>query len=588
MRRESRPVSSGQQLRVRIRRDRKRLRTNRQALARLAEIARIMVKYGFSGPIRALRLGGSVPRFTLFTSRRRSAELPRGLSRWEALRRALEELGPTFVKFGQLLSTRSDILPLELIAQLAHLQDNVQPVDWSGMREVLSGELTGDISDAFATIDEQPVASASMAQVYRAVLVTGEEVAVKVQRPGIDVIISTDLDILDYLAELAQRRLPFIREFQPVEAAKEFRKHILRELDFRNERGNIERFRGNQSARDGIYVPKTYPAFSTDRLLVMEFIDGAKMSAMGSEEFRRKLPGFDPRVVARRGADLILRQILIDGFFHADPHPGNIMILPGNVVCYLDFGMMGELRASEIDHLGAAILGVATQDGWRVTDALLHLSKGNRTVEYDSLTDAVEKLVDDYGTSSLRDLDVGELLSEVVRLVRLHGMVIPANLLIVVKALLTTEGVGQKMYPEFSLEPAIQSIARKVTADRLRPERAAKAGAAMMLDYGQLLRDLPRDTSRIIRQLRDSRLPAGFGMHDSAPLRHAMDTVIYRIVLSIVLAAVMVSSALVFQANIPPLWNGMSLIGVVGLTVSGGLSLGFLVTLAYRVSRRNR
>ncbi len=554
----------------------------------MREFARIMIKYGFSGSIRALRLGKSVPGIRSLLSRRGSAEVPDGLSKWELLRLALEELGPTFVKLGQLLSTRSDILPEELLTQFSRLQDSVQPVEWPRIREALHAELGNEITNVFARIDEYPTGSASIAQVHRGVLVTGEEVAVKIQRPGIPGTIEIDLDIMDQVARLAERHLPIVRHFHPSDLMKEFRKHILQELDFGRERRNMERFRANHAKRYGIYVPETYAEYCTHRLIVMEFVDGVKLSALDSEGFHKKLPDCDPSVIARRGADLTLEQILIHGFFHADPHPGNIMILPGNVLCFLDFGMMGELRETERNQMAAAVLGIAQQDGRRVADALVRLSNQNRTVQYDTLVDEVQVLVQDYLDRPLKDLDIGELFADLVRLVTTHGIHVPASLLMVVKALLTTEGVGVRIYPEFTLQPALRAVARKLMIEQLRPNRMAKLGSATMMEYLQLLRDLPGDTGDVLRQLRAGRLVIGFRMRGLEPLRRTLDNISYRLIFGIVLAALMISSALIIQAKIPPLWNGIPLIGVVGFVIAGVLSLSFLVSLISHVFRRDR
>ena len=547
-----------------------------------------MIKYGFSGSIRALHLGRSVPKIRSLFSRRDGARIPEGLSKWELLRLALEELGPMFVKLGQLLSTRSDILPPELISQLSHLQDNVRPVKWPVVRESLRTELGVAIPDVFATIDEYPTASASIAQVHRAVLVTGEEVAVKIQRPGIVGTIETDLGVLDHVARLAERYLPSLRALHPSDLAKEFRKHILQELDFNRERRNMERFRLNQAKRHGLYVPKTHAEYSTERLLVMEFMRGVKVSALDSEESRSKLPDYDPAVIARRGADLILEQILIHGFFHADPHPGNIMILPGNVLCYLDFGMMGRLPEAERNQLAAAIIGIIQRDGTRVADALMRIGHCNRTVEHEALGNEIQELVDDYLDRSLEDLDIGELLEDFVHLVTNHGVAVPASLLMVAKALLTAEGVGTMIYPGFTLQPALQAVTRQLVIRQLRPDRVAKLASSTMLEYSQLLRDLPGDTGDLLGQLRAGRLVMGFRMRGLEPLRRTLDNIGYRLIFGIVLAALMISSALIIQAKIPPLWNGMPLIGVVGFVIAGVLSLGFLFSLISRVFRRDK
>jgi ubiquinone biosynthesis protein len=564
------------------------LRTGVRTTARIQEFARVLIKYGLSEWIRALRLDRSVPGVRSLLSRRGRRAVPPGASRWELLRLAIEELGPTFVKLGQLLSNRSDLLPLELIEELSNLQDRVQPMEWKTVRESLRTELGQEISRVFRELDEVPAASASIAQVHRGVLMTGEEVAIKIQRPGIESIIETDLEIVSYLARLAERYLPAARYLGPTELVREFRKHIMRELDFTRERQNMERFRVSHRTRRGLLVPQTYPKHSTERLLIMDYVHGIKVSLLDTDEARAKLPDYDPAVVARRGADLMLEQILIHGFFHADPHPGNVMVLPGNVLCFLDFGLMGRLHETERHHLAAAISGMVRRDGARVTDAILRLTHCNRSVEYDELVEEIQDLVDDYLDRPLKDVNIAELFSALIRLVVNHGLKVPSSLLMVAKALVTIEGVGMNIYPEFTLQPALEGVARQLVIQQLRPKKLSRAGMTALIEYTNFLRGFPTEASGLVRQLRGGQLTVGFRLRGLEPLRHTLDNVGYRLVFGVVLAALLVSSALIIHAKLPPMWNGIPLIGVVGFGIAGILGLGFLFSLVVRVFRRDR
>lgn len=501
---------------------------------------------------------------------------------------ALEELGPTFVKLGQLLSNRTDLLPLELIEELSGLQDRVQPLEWKKIRESLREEIGQDVKQVFRELDEEAAASASIAQVHRAVLRSGEEVAIKIQRPGIRKTIETDLEILAYVARLAERYLPASRYLGPTGLVKEFRKHLTRELDFSRERQNMERFRSSYRNRRGLIVPRTYPKHCTERLLVMDYVHGVKASILHTEEARQRLPDYNPAAVARRGADLMLEQILIHGFFHADPHPGNIMVLPGNVICFLDFGQMGRLHEAERGHLVDAISGVVSRDGARVADSLLQLTRCNRAMEYDELVEEVQDLVDDYLDRPLKEVNIAQLFTELLGLVVNHGIQVPSSLLMVAKALLTIEGVGMNIYPEFTLQPALEGVTRQVFIQKLKPERVTKVGLRTLMEYANFFRDLPTDAGGLVRQLRAGQLTVGFRLRGLEPLRHTLDNIGYRLIFGLVLAAVMISSALIIHAKLPPLWNGIPLIGVIGFGIAGILSIGFLFSLVMRVFRRDR
>lgn len=559
---------------------------NSRTTRRVQEIVRVMVKYGLSEWIRMLRLDRAIPGVRKLLSRRGRPPVPPGASRWEILRMAMEELGPTFIKLGQLLSNRTDILPTELIRELSRLQDEVQPIAAEHVLASLRDELGRPMSEVFAEFDEEPTASASIAQVHRAVLRSGGTVAVKVQRPGIEEMIETDLDIVGYFARLAERYVPSARYLNPSEMVKEFRKNIRRELDFTRERKSMERFATIFETRSDIRVPATFERYSTKNVLIMEYMDGTKVSTFLNEPDARHKVDIDRATVASRGADLMLEQILIHGFFHADPHPGNMMILPGNTICFLDFGLMGRLNQHERDQLSAAIAGMVRRDGTRVTEAILRVTRSDRALDYEQLVDEVQELVDDYLDRALKDVNVAELFSDLISLVVAHGISVPGSLMMVAKALLTIEGVGMHLYPEFTLEPALENAARKVVLNRLRPQNLARQASSVGLEYLELSRDLPGDISAIVRQLRSGHLTIGFRVRGIEPMRQTLDNIGYRFVYGLVLAALMISSALIVHAKIPPLWNDIPIIGMVGFGVAGILGLGLLFSLVARVFRR--
>jgi ubiquinone biosynthesis protein len=557
--------------------------------ARIQRIVRVMIKYGLSDWVRSLHLDRLVPGVRNILNRHAEHTVAAGAGRWEILRMAIEELGPTYIKLGQLLSNRSDILPAGLVRELAHLQDAVPPVAASEIISTLTEELGRPVEEVFSEFNEEPSASASVAQVHAARLVSGEEVAVKIQRPNVKAVIETDLDIVAYLASLAERYIPAARFLSPSALVSDFRKHLLRELDFTREQRNLQQFRREFGHRTDLMIPAIHEAHTTERLLVMEYVHGRKVSAiLAGEDDLGPDDDLNRELIARRGADLMLEQIMIHGFFHADPHPGNVMILPSNVICFLDFGLMGRLHEAERDQLTSAIAGMVRRNGPKVTDALLQLTRCHHTVEYEHLVDDVQELIDEYLDRELRDVNVSELFSELIRLIVGHGIAVPPRLMMVAKALLTTEGVGMNLYPDFTLQPALEAAARKAMMRRLQPEYLARSGSAVAMDYIELLRDLPSEAAAIGRRLRNGQLTIGFRMRGLEPMRHTLDNVGYRLIFGIVLAALMMSSALIIHAKLPPLWNGIPLIGVVGFGLAGVLSLGFLVALAWRLLRRRK
>jgi ubiquinone biosynthesis protein len=563
------------------------LRASLRRTGRVQELSRVFIKFGLSDWIHRVRLQRFFPAIRKLLAQRDGLRVPAELDRWERLRLALEELGPTFVKLGQLLSNRSDILPTELTAELASLQDRAQPVEWTTIRTSLESELGRDQSAVFRELDQQPAAAASIAQVHRGILLTGEEVAVKIQRPGIRATVEMDLDILTYVAGLAHRYVPATRILNPVGLAEEFRRHMMQELDFTRERRNMERFLANHKNRSDVHVPATYPEYSTERLLVMEFVHGTRVSSLHAHEGELDPKDCDPKVVAARVADLILEQILVHGFFHGDPHPGNILVLPGNAICFLDFGLMGHLSSSDRRSLVAAVSGLVRRDGARVTDAVLQITGADREAISPTLSSEIQGMVDEYTDRPLKDVNVAELLGDLIRTVVNHGLSVPSNLLTVAKALLTIEAVGLNIDPEFTSQPALEAAVRRLAAERLNPRRLTENGASMLFDYAMLLEDLPKDVADLVRQARTGELSMGFRLRNVEPLRRTLDDLGYRLIYGIVLGALMISSAIVIHAGLPPLWHGVPLIGVVGFGVAGILSLGVLFRLFVRVLKRD-
>ena len=340
---------------------------------RYREIIAILVKYGFGDVLAKQELQKHLEFGKGFILGKAAAEIA-AISRWQRVRMALEELGPTFVKFGQIMSTRQDMIPQELITELEKLQDKVPPFSTEDAKLIIEEGLGGPVDSLFKDFTDSPIAAASIAQVYKAVLPDGEEVAIKVQRPDIDRIIEVDLEIMLHVATLIEKHLKELEIVHPVEMVEEFARVIRKEQDFRIEVAHIERFARNFQADMTIHVPHVYREFSSSKVLTMEFIGGIKVSEITKAKVQVQDSGIDPKVVASRGADLVLKQIFEHGFFHADPHPGNIKVLKDNVICLLDYGMMGSLSARHREDLADILIGIITKDESKITKTILKLS----------------------------------------------------------------------------------------------------------------------------------------------------------------------------------------------------------------------
>ncbi|MCL0098310.1 AarF/UbiB family protein [Dehalococcoidia bacterium] len=541
---------------------------------RYREIVTVLVKYGFDDLITRSNLEKYIDfgRKLLPGERKRDVV---SLSRWERIRMVLEELGPTFIKFGQIMSNRPDLVPQELIVELKKLQSAVPPFPEEEAKELVEEELGKSVDELFSDYTTGPIASASIAQVHRAVLKNGEEVAVKVQRPGIQQIIETDIEIMFHLAALMEKYVEEINLFDPVAIVAEFERSIKRELDFHIEAAAIERFGGNFQTDRTIYVPTVYWDYSTSRVLTMEFIDGVKASSVEV----LLAAGLDPKLLASRGADLVLKQVFEHGFFHADPHPGNLMALPGNVVCFLDYGMMGGISMKDRGYLSGILTGIVNQDAARITKTLLQLSATPHLKDADKLEYEIQALLEQYSYRSLKSINMGLILNQLITLIISYRLKAPSHFYLLTKALITIEGVGRMLDPDFDMVTHAKPFAKKLLKERMNPLKLTKDLYLSAIDLSVLLRDLPSEVREILTQIKGGKIRIEFEHKGLEPIQETHNQIGNRIAFAIVLAALLMSSALIVIAGIPPRWNGVPMIGIVGFLGAGIMGFWLLISI---------
>ncbi|MCL0048065.1 AarF/UbiB family protein [Dehalococcoidia bacterium] len=548
-------------------------RTNRH-INRYREIVTVLVKHGFGDLITRSNLDKYIDFGRKLLPGERERDVV-SLSRWERIRMVLEELGPTFIKFGQIMSNRPDLVPQELIVELKKLQSAVPPFPEEEAKELVEEELGKSVDELFSDYTTAPIASASIAQVHRAVLKNGEEVAVKVQRPGIEQIIETDIEIMFHLAALMEKYVEEINLFDPVAIVAEFERSIKRELDFHIEAAAIERFGGNFQADRTIYVPTVYRDYSTSRVLTMEFIDGVKASSVEV----LLAAGLDPKLLASRGADLVLKQVFEHGFFHADPHPGNLMALPGNVVCFLDYGMMGGISMKDRGYLSGILTGVVNQDAARITKTLLQLSATPHLKDADKLEYEIQALLEQYSYRSLKSMNMGLILSQLISLIISYRLKVPSHFYLLTKALITIEGAGRMLDPDFDMVTHAKPFAKKLLKERMNPLKLTKDLYLSAIDLSVLLRDLPSEVREILTQLKGGKIRIEFEHKGLEPIQETHNQISNRIAFAIVLAALLMSSALIVLAGIPPQWNGVPMIGIVGFLGAGIMGFWLLISI---------
>jgi len=475
------------------------MRISYRRFRRYRQIISVLVRNGFGGLLESLKL-----RRVYGRTRQPMDALPS--PRAKRLRLALEELGPTFIKVGQMLSTRADIVPADIFQELQKLQDQVPPVAAQEVVSEIESELKSPMEEVFSDFDETPMAAASIGQVHRAQLKTGEKVAVKVQRPNIRRVIEEDINILRALAGLAERHLPDAELYDPVGVVNEFARYIRQELDYTLEGRNMERFARNFADDDTVYIPKVYWNLTRGRVLTMELIDGIKVSQV--EKLRKS--GFDTRMIAVKGAEAYLKQIFIHGFFHGDPHPGNIYVLPGEVIGFMDFGIVGRLSPELAAQLNRALIAIVRKDSTRVTEGILQIDEVGEDVDIDDLRRDIAELIDEYYDVSLNQFQVSELVREVSEISAKHRIRTNRQLSLLGKVLAGIEGVGRQLDPDFSIAPLMEPFARRLIAQRISPGEILKHASQIAKDYADLITTLPQDLQTALEKVKSGKLRIEF------------------------------------------------------------------------------
>ncbi|MCK5109117.1 MAG: AarF/ABC1/UbiB kinase family protein, partial [Methanosarcinales archaeon] len=515
-------------------------------IERYRQILSVLFKYGFGDILDALHIGRNIE-IALPKRVRREQERIEELTLPERVRMAMEELGPTFIKMGQILSTRPDLIPMEFITQFEKLQDKVPPFPFEDVKRTIESELRAPIAMIFRDFDETPVAAASIGQVHRATLATGEDVAVKVQRPDIKKTIEVDLEIMFHLATLLEQNVDAYRIYHPTRIVTEFADTIRKEIDYNNEAFYIERFSRQFLDDSTVYVPKVFSDATTARVLTMEYIDGVKTSDID----RLESEGLGRSVIATRGADLIFKQILVHGFFHADPHPGNIVILPGNVICYLDFGMMGRIDRWTRDGIVDLVVAVVRQNDAKATDALLRLTTQDVPVDRRKMELDVSDLTMQYIGKPLKEINAGRLLRQFMDLVSHHRLQIPPNLFMMIKAITTVEGLGTVLDPDFDFMSSATPFIKRIRMERMHPKRVASDMLNAGAEIVHLLKDIPGSFHDILEQAKSGGTTIKFEHRGLEPIQKTLDQVSNRVSFAIVLASLVMGSALIVLAGIP-------------------------------------
>ncbi|HBT20872.1 MAG TPA: ABC transporter [Peptococcaceae bacterium] len=495
---------------------------------RLRVIANTFAKHGFGYLLDVLGIRDVLPPFKRFQS-----DKSHRLSRGERVRLVFEELGTTFIKLGQVLSTRSDFLPRDIVKELEKLQDWASPVDFSFVEQIIKEELGGEISEIFSYFDTKPFASASIAQVHEAELLTGEKVVVKVQRPNLKEVVETDLEILFDLARIADRRTSWGEKYRFTDLVEEFSRSILAEMDFRIEGRNGERLKENFMGDARVYIPEVFWDYSTSKVLTLERISGIKLSHVD----KLAAVGFDKAELAESFAQVMMKQILMDGFFHGDPHPGNVVVLENGALGFMDFGIVGCLSPDKKNQLAQIIIALASQN----TDLLMHtifeMGVIPSGVSRRELKADLDKLRDKYYDKPVEDIKIGDVFNDLFDISFKYDIRMPSDFAPLAKVVIITEGVVKQLAPELSIMKIVEPFARKLIKKQLSPFVLKKNLWGYMLNYIYLLPEIPK-LLRGLKERLDEPEVRGVIRHEGFErLLMKMDQIVNRLSFSIVLLA---------------------------------------------------
>lgn len=487
------------------------------------------------------------------------------------MREAFTELGTTFIKLGQILSTRPDLVGPEITTELAKLQADTPADPPAIVEEVFIAELGVAPEDLFLEFDRQAAASASIGQVHFARLKDGTAVAVKIQHPGIEGKIRSDLEILKKLAELAEHHSEQARQFRPVATVEEFSRTLLAELDFSREQRNLRKFAENFADDPMTVIPRVYDEFSTPRILTMERLDGVCLA----DTTRLVEQGHDLDDLANRGANIFLEMIFRDEFYHADPHPGNIMVLGDSQIGLLDFGMVGRIDDQLRQTMEDMLIALNERNSRDMCNQICELGDVPSELNDASFRRDIEDFLTDYATQSMAELNLGDALNRMMEIIRSYKIVLPSRVTLLLKVLVMLEGTARALNPRFSLVEILSPYQDRIVQRRLSPGELFKRAKHNAKDWGQLVEMAPREIAELFKQIKRGK----FDVH----LEHRkLDPVVNRLVLGVLTAALFVGSAMILSSNVPPTFHGVSIAGSVGCLIA--FAMGFRLVRAIQRS----
>ncbi|MCK5543251.1 MAG: AarF/ABC1/UbiB kinase family protein [Desulfobacterales bacterium] len=541
---------------------------------RYRQILGIIFRYGFGNIIDALNIEQYIEVGLKLISRTREERIEK-LSGNERIRKIFEELGPTFIKLGQIISSRPDLVPVDLVNELSKLQDKVPPFKFDQVEAIIVSEFGEPFGNIFETIDRKPLASASIGQVHKAKLKNGQSVAVKIQRPGIKKIIEVDLQIMHHLALLMETHIKEIALHRPVKIVEEFAKTLGKELDYSIEASSIQRIAEQFKDDDTVHIPIVYTDKSTDKVLTMEYIQGIKISEIEDIDSA----GFDRKIITRRGADFIMKQVFDNGFFHADPHPGNIFVTEGNVISPVDFGMTGFVTRDAREFFVDLLHSIASGNTRLLTRLLLELTEHDDRPDFESLEREISDFIAMHTSKPLKDIKTGTMINQGLEICGQYGIKVPPDFFLMIKAFVAVEGIAKKLDPDFDLIFHATPYVKAVKLKKYSPSRMLENVGEIVKDSFKLMKFFPSDILELIRVTKKGKMNLNIKISGLDKILETHDQTSNRIAFAIIIASLIMGSAQLIDSNVPPVVFGVSLIGIIGFVAAAMMGLWLLFAI---------
>lgn len=535
---------------------------------RLRDIVNVLIRHGFGHLIQRLHLTGAQAFIRRILFFKKPLAKTKDLTVPIRFRLVLEELGPTFVKLGQLISSRPDLFPLELVEELKKLQDDVSPVPSWEIREVIEEEFKKPISEIFLYFRDRPDAAASIAQVHQAKLLDGQDVIVKVQRPEIVQIIERDLDVLSYIAKFLERYVPELRIYRPQGIVDEFSKSIRKEIDFIAEATNAQRIKDNFGADKTVFIPQVFWDFSTRRVLMLEKVRGIRVDDIE----RLTAAGLDLKKIARNGCDAFLKQVFEHGFFHADPHPGNILVLKDGTIAFLDFGIVGRISPGMLAHIANIFVCIIERDYERLIHEYLMLGFVTAETNVDQFREDTIDFFEPYYGRTLKNLPIGLIFTRTIQIMAKHKIQTPLELILLGKTVVFVDGIGRQLDLDFNLLEQSRPFAADLIKQRVSPKRVAETATKSIYEFLELMKVLPGQSQILLSRMLRGDLEVRLINEELVQLLRDFKVSVNRIYLGIIISALIVGSFIIIAMDTGPHLFGVPVVALLGFLIAGFLS----------------